>query len=92
MKVKIINDIDRIGNYISKYLVKDIQGDNTSVNNFNFFEKRYSMSRSCIKPQKNNKELFPNMSLQEKYLALQSSGLEWVYNGLVSGEEMEIKL
>ncbi len=92
MRVLKVESIQGISNYIGNYIVKGIKGNKNSSNTFNFFEKRFSISKYCIRPTNQIQELFPNKSLQEKYLALQSSGLEWIYNGLVSGEEIEVNI
>jgi len=87
MKVIKIKSMEGISNYIGNYIVKGIKGNKTSKNTFNFFEKRYSISRSCIRPVSSISEFLPNVSLQQKLNALQSASLGDISYSLIMGEK-----
>lgn len=81
MKIKPIKDLLSVSSYISKYLLKSV--DNSSSNLMYHYEKRYSISRSCIRPKSTIESYCPRLNNFEKRLLLQNSNLGWVYNKLV---------
>lgn len=90
MRIEKVKTIQGISNYVSDYIVKGIKGDLERESGFRYFQRRYSISKSCVRTKVNKKELFPLLSLQEQYHTLQSLGLGWVYNTLYDLEEKDI--
>lgn len=69
--------------YITKYIVKDFSGRNPNPRTFRFFERRYSISQSCVKPPKYSQPIFdkktPDFEVQMK---LKELNLSFVYDKL----------
>lgn len=74
MRVDYIRTIEGIAMYLTNYIVKGIKYDSTDKTGFKFFERRYSVSKSCERPTKFStatnllKEIPENY--QEFYLSL----------------------
>lgn len=85
MRLEKVISTKGISNYITDYLVKGIKDTDVTVKQgygFKYFERRYSVSKSCIKPEKQLNELFkylPN-ELKEKELIKQNLG--WIVKEL----------
>lgn len=92
MKVIKVKSMAGISNYIGNYIVKGLKGEKSGKNTFNYFEKRYSISRSCIRPTSSISEFMPGSSLQQKMEALQSANLDGLNYSLMLGEEKTFEL
>ncbi len=51
MRVEEIKSLEGISNYVSEYIVKGLKHDLNKESYFKYFEKRYSISQSCIRPK-----------------------------------------
>lgn len=70
--------------YITKYLTKGLI---TSIGNLHYFERRYSISRSCIRPVLEKAgALYPDLSGIDLRRKVAKDGLTGVYNRLVLGD------
>jgi hypothetical protein len=85
-----VRTIEGISNYITDYIIKGIKGNKNKPSGFKFFQRRYSISRSCIRPPKKvTIDLMQaNSNLERKY-NLTSLDLLWVYNTLHSFDYKE---
>lgn len=81
MYIKPIKNLLSVSSYISKYLIKNVE--NSTSNLMYHYEKRYSISRSCIRPKSSVEPYCPKLDNFEKKLVLQKNNLDWVYNTLV---------
>jgi len=78
MKIEKIKTLAGISMYLTNYIVKGLKDSNNSLG-FKYFERRYSVSRSC-KRTKNNAEpliTIPHASAIEILYALEQVGLGW---------------
>jgi len=83
-RVMQINDLISVAAYISKYIVKDIKEGN--FGNLHHFERRYCISRSCIRPKISKaKPFLPNAKPSEIREELKKQNCVGVYNTLLSG-------
>jgi hypothetical protein len=79
-----VRTIDGIAAYMGKYITKGVNEHDSDKSNLHFFEKRYSISRSCtrfkntIKPLINKKLTFKQFTNH-----VSKFNLTWVYNRLV---------
>jgi hypothetical protein len=91
MKVLPIKTLEGISNYISDYIVKGIKGELEEKDyGFNYFERRYTISKSCMRPTKNP---YKKLTLKEEIEQFPSGSLNWVYNTLnnLNDEDISIK-
>ncbi len=85
MRVEKVKSKNGIAHYISDYIVKGIKQNSSSSNSFKFFQKRYSISRSCIRlPRRKavNYNKLPGDT--DKTLHLEKDQLDVIYNTLQS--------
>jgi hypothetical protein len=85
-----VRTVKGISNYISDYIVKGIKGDLERPSGFRYFQRRYSISRSCERSSTKKKAFYPNMSVKEQYLTLKSLKLDWIYDTLYNLKENDI--
>ena len=70
-----------ISNYITDYIIKGIKDTPEYIKNnygFKYFQRRYSISKSCKRPDKPIFELFKDKSFEEKEKELISQNLGWI--------------
>jgi len=89
MKIMKVKTIGGISSYITDYIVKGIKDDinanqgETKRSFFRYFQKRFSVSRSCIRDKKPDaKPFLKGRSFQEKLVYLNSMGLDPIYRHL----------
>ncbi len=87
MKVLKIKSQAGISNYIGNYIVKGIKGAVMYRNTFKFFEKRYSISRSCTRPANSVTEYLPDFTLTEKLNSLKTPKLNNLRYDLIMGND-----
>lgn len=89
MKIEKVQTLIGISNYISDYIVKGIKGEfEEKPYGFKYFERRYSISKSCQRPQKISYERLTLIDEMTKYSGLDFSN---VYNNLNNlGDEDEL--
>lgn len=88
-KVEYIKDLSSVANYVSKYIGKGLY----DFQHLYHFEKRYGISRSCIRPKRETEKFYPELTNTGKQIVLHKQGNAWVYNKLlladfVDGEEI----
>jgi len=75
MKVENVKSLNGISYYLTDYIVKGIKHDNTTHSGFKFFERRYSVSKSCIR----NKLIFGNIDKSpELKQYMRDRKLDWI--------------
>ena len=80
MNIQKIKTLEGISNYISDYIVKGIKGDiEEKMYGFKYFERRYSISKSCIRPEK---ALYSKLTLKQQMTDLKDVDFEEIYNEL----------
>lgn len=84
MRIEKVQSLTGIANYLSNYIVKSIN-DNNANHSLHYFERRYSISQSCIRPQKSLEPLITNQSSLDVSRILSKLGLHEVYNRLQHG-------
>ena len=90
LDIQRIKTIKGISNYISDYIVKGIKGDLEKPSGFRYFQRRYSISKSCIRSSTKKKAFYPRMSVKEQYFTLKSLKLDWIFNTLYNLKENDI--
>jgi hypothetical protein len=84
IQVSKIKNLVGIAEYISKYLIKGMNGN---IGHLHHFERRYSISRSCKRPILiKAKPLYRESSSYEIREKLYKENLGWVYNKLLLGD------
>ncbi|OGG03954.1 hypothetical protein A2W14_05830 [Candidatus Gottesmanbacteria bacterium RBG_16_37_8] len=84
MWIENVKTLIGVSNYISDYIVKGIK-ENNSESYFRFFQRRYSISKTCIRPISNKiKQLYKDLKTTEFTRAMVDANLVWVYNNLNS--------
>ena len=78
--------VEALSFYLSSYIAKGLKKDISDKSYFLFFEKRYSISRSCARPSKKYQSLFHDLTKEEKLKQIKELGLDWVYNALTQQE------
>lgn len=86
MYVEPAKTLEGISSYLSDYIVKGLKQDISEKSHFKFFEKRYSISQSCKRPEKDSYTLFNNQPLEDKLQILEDMGLKDVYNALIKAD------
>lgn len=84
MKIMKVKTMKGIGAYLTNYLVKGLKSHTEGEKCFRFFERRYSISQTCIRPKKSINPIFTNLPEQELRQKLKAENLEGVYNMLHS--------
>lgn len=80
MKAEQADSLIGISNYISDYIVKGIKGEfEDKPYGFRYNQKRYSISRSCIRP---NKRSYLKITIKEQLTSFPKLYLSQVYNTL----------
>lgn len=95
MRIVKVKTIQGISNYVTDYIVKGIKDDTQNKSFLRYNQRRYSISRSCIRPKKQTiNKLYPDLVGDELHDAFEKDGLKWVYNTLQSldYEEKEVIL
>jgi hypothetical protein len=91
MKILPIKTLEGMSNYISDYIVKGIKGEREEKPyGFNYFERRYSISRSCKRPEKTKITSYSKLTFIEKIRMFEEMNLEWVYKTLYNLKENDI--
>lgn len=95
MKVKRVKTVKGLAIYVTKYISKGLNGaENNQIHldyGFKYFERRYAISNSCKRREKNSIirlfDILPTFDLKAKFLIKQ--GLDWIVNELnnVTDEE-----
>lgn len=80
--VDYIKDLSSVAYYISKYIGKGLE----KLQFLRHFEKRYGISRSCIRPKKTSQPFYPELSNFGKQVVMHQQGNAWVYNKLLRGD------
>lgn len=83
MRVENVKNIYGISVYLSDYIVKGIKSDSTKESGFKYYEKRYQISKYCLKPTKNVRAFFNdfelgNLTEQEVKDGLKLYSLDWL--------------
>lgn len=89
MRIEPVKSIKGISNYITDYLVKGIKDTPVTVKQgygFKFFERRYSVSKSCTKPDKKLNELFKYLPNEMKEKELVKQNLGWIVKELYNAD------
>jgi hypothetical protein len=89
MNVKKVQTLIGISNYISDYIVKGIKGEFDEKDyGFKYFERRYSISKSCIRPKKEyiSKHFEVSLSLAQ---GLKKQNLDWILYNLSETTETD---
>lgn len=96
MKIARVKTVKGLAIYVTKYIIKGLNGaDNKDIHHdygFKYFERRYAISNSCIRREKNSIirlfDILPTFDLKASQLIKQ--GLDWVVNELnnVTAEEV----
>lgn len=76
-----------VSNYIGNYIIKGLKNQYESINQkggFKYNERRYSVSRYCIKPKKHKIISLNKLSEEDKNKCIKLFNLEEVYNTLKS--------
>jgi len=84
MRIERVKSLSGIANYLSNYIVKSIN-DNADSHNLHYFERRYSISQSCNRPNKTLEPLIVDDSSLGVARLLSKLGLYEVYNRLQHG-------
>ncbi len=95
MKLEPVRSIKGISNYITDYLVKGIKDTPENVSEgsgFKYFERRYSVSKSCIKPEKKLNELFKYLPNEFKEKELIKQNLGWIVKELYNQDTNYFKV
>lgn len=80
-----VRSVERVSNYISSYLVKGIKDSDLQANKgygFKYGQRRYSISRSCRKPERNVIKAFEKASFDVRKKILKLQGLDWIITEL----------
>ena len=78
MRVEEVRTLEGISNYVSDYIVKGLKGREGI--GFRYFEKRFAISQTCVRPSRVVIPLFPTLSGKELQQRLSDSKLGWVYD------------
>lgn len=95
MRIEPVKSIKGISNYITDYLVKGIKDTPVTVKQgygFKYFERRYSVSNSCTKPEKKLKELFKLLPNELKEKELMKQNLGWIVKELYNADTNYFKV
>ena len=85
MKIEKVDSLAGISNYISDYIVKGIKGEFEEKSyGFKYFERRYSISKSCIRPPKN---VYKKLTIVDEITGLKDTDFSWVHETLNTFEE-----
>lgn len=85
MKIEQVRSLIGIASYLSNYIVKGIKHVEAS-SNLHYFEKRYAISRSCIRTVKSTRSINPGGTISDLQQQLDNYGLNEVYNLLQSDQ------
>ena len=96
MKVKRVKTVKGLAIYVTKYISKGLNGaDNNDIHldyGFKYFERRYAISNSCKRREKNSIvrlfDILPTFDLKAKFLINQ--GLDWIVNELNNVTDEEV--
>lgn len=95
MWIEKVKSVKGISSYVTDYIVKGLKHPDSSdpLAGFKFFERRYAVSNSCIKPKKVGKPMYEGLTNSEMAYVLEADGLGWVYDELQNDkfEDKEIK-
>jgi len=77
MRIEKVFSLEGVSHYVSDYIVKGIHNNSNEASQLKYFQKRYSISRSCIRPEsKINKADPADETLREVYNTLNSDEYE----------------
>ena len=96
MKVKRVKTVKGLAIYVTKYISKGLNGaENNQIHldyGFKYFERRYAISNSCKRREKNSIvrlfDILPTFDLKAKFLIKQ--GLDWIVNELNNVTDEEV--
>lgn len=96
MKVKRVKTVKGLAIYVTKYISKGLNGaENKEIHldyGFKYFERRYAISNSCKRREKNSIirlfDILPTFDLKAKFL--KSQGLDWIVNELNNVTDEEV--
>lgn len=86
MDIQPAKTLEGLSRYLSDYVVKGLKQDITDVSYFKYFEKRFSISQSCIKSDINVSALLNGQTIEEKIQILEELGFKEVYNALITND------
>ncbi len=95
MRLEKVKSRKGISNYITDYLVKGIKDTPANLKlgyGFKYFERRYSVSNSCTKPEKKMKELFKLLPNELKEKELMKQNLGWIVKELYNADNDYFKV
>lgn len=77
MRIEKIKSLIGISNYVSDYIVKGVSEHSKQVSQLKFFQKRYAISTSCVRPKKQSQKADPTDDrFKEVYNTLNSDEYE----------------
>ena len=89
-KVKTVEGMSR---YVTDYIVSGIKEHNCHPKGgFNFFERRYSIGRKCIRPDKVGKRIFKELSDNEMREKLATHNLDFIVDELNDPNALDLEI
>jgi hypothetical protein len=89
MHISKVRSLKATAIYVSGYIVKGIKHNPDQPSGFLYFQRRYSMSRSCIRPKKRRAFSIGEISDPKLLNAITVGDLETVYNTLGKSDYQE---
>lgn len=90
MKILPVESLAGISNYITDYIVKGIKGDlEEKPYGFKNGERRFSVSKSCIRPKSTYTKKNMRLSVENLALVLKKQNLEWIVYNLWEMEDKD---
>lgn len=78
-----VNSVEGVSRYVTDYVVSGIKDhDSHPKGGFNFFERRYSIGRKCIRPEKVSRRIFKELTDSEMRRKLDTHNLGFIVDEL----------
>ena len=89
MRIERVQSPIGISKYLTSYITKGLKQDISGNSHFKHFQRRYTISHSCIKPSKLAIPFLGDISGKQLIKELKSQNLGWMYNILTNPQSWE---
>ncbi|MBP9702868.1 hypothetical protein KBD69_04225 [Candidatus Woesebacteria bacterium] len=88
-----VKSVNRISRYVLNYIVDGIDTHKGNpIGGFKYFERRYSVSRSCTRPDRVGKRIFSDLSPDKLKLLLQKKNLGFLFDEVDNPDSDDIEI
>lgn len=93
LKIENVKTVEGVSRYITDYIVDGLDPEKSHpLGGFKYFERRYSVSKSCIKPPKKSRRIFEGLSPDELKKKLVDHKLGFVFDELENSNSPDLDI